>query len=127
MRASLAALALALFTNAAMAQAGDARRGERVFQYCYSCHSVVPGETGLQGPNLVGIVGRPVAAQQDFEYSPAMRAFAAREPVWTEELLDRFVAAPARIVPQTSMEFPGVDDAIERADLLAYLGAAGRR
>jgi cytochrome c len=125
-RASLAAFALALFTNVAMAQAGDARRGERVFQYCYSCHSVVPGETGLQGPSLVGIVGRPVAAQQDFEYSPAMRAFAAHEPVWTEELLDRFVAAPAGIVPQTSMEFRGVDDAIERADLLAYLGAAGR-
>lgn len=103
------------------AGAGDAGRGERVFQYCYACHSVEPGETNLQGPNLFGIVGRPVAAQDGFTYSPALRAFAEREPVWTEALLDRFVAAPETLVPKTSMHVRGVDERGEREDLIAYL------
>ncbi|MXQ10246.1 c-type cytochrome [Microvirga makkahensis] len=101
--------------------AGDAARGERVFQYCYSCHSIVPGETNLQGPNLAGIVGRPIAAQDGFDYSPAMRRFAARERVWSQELLDRFTAEPEAVVPKTSMQFHGIDDAAERADLIAYM------
>jgi cytochrome c len=107
------------------AESGDPARGEKVFQYCYSCHSVQPDETGLQGPNLHGIVGRRIAAQADFAYSPAMRAFAGREERWSEALLDRFLTAPSGLVPKTSMEFRGVDDETERADLLAYLRATG--
>lgn len=101
--------------------AGDPARGERIFQYCYSCHSVVPGETNLQGPNLAGIIGRPIAAQEGFDYSPAMRSFAARESAWSEALLDRFTAEPEAVVPKTSMQFHGIDDPAERADLIAYL------
>ncbi|WP_230533337.1 c-type cytochrome [Microvirga roseola] len=118
-------LAAALLLGAPLpAVAGDAARGERVFQYCYSCHSVQPGETNLQGPNLAGILGRPIAAQEGFDYSPAMQAFAAREEVWSQELLDRFIAAPEEVVPRTSMDWRGLDDASERADLIAYLRAA---
>lgn len=106
--------------------AGDAARGERVFQYCYACHSVDPGETNLQGPNLAGIVGRPIAAQDGYEYSPAMRAFAAREKVWSEELLDRYIAAPDAVVPRTTMEFHGLEEASERAGLIAYLRSIRR-
>lgn len=101
--------------------AGDPARGERVFQYCYSCHSVVRGETSLQGPNLAGIIGRPIAAQNDFDYSPAMRDLASREWVWSEALLDRFTAEPEAVAPKTSMQFHGIDDPAERADLIAYL------
>ena len=60
---------------------GDPARGEKVFQYCYSCHSVQPGETNLQGPNLLGIVGRRIASQEGFTYSPALRAF-AQQDLW---------------------------------------------
>lgn len=128
MRASLVAAVVVLSAAGdGVAQDRGARRGERAFQYCYSCHSVEPGETGLQGPNLAEIVGRPVAAQEGFDYSPAMRAFALREPVWTQDLLDRFLAAPAEVVPQTSMDVRGVEDAAERADLMAYLEAVSGR
>jgi cytochrome c len=106
--------------------AGDPARGERIFQYCYSCHSVVPGETNLQGPNLAGIIGRPIAAQEGFDYSPAMRSFAARESAWSEALLDRFTAEPEAVVPKTSMQFHGIDDPAERADLIAYLRSIPR-
>jgi cytochrome c len=105
---------------------GDPGRGERVFQYCYSCHSVEPGETNLQGPNLRGIIGRRIAAQEGFDYSPAMLAFAEREGRWSEALLDRYVEAPEKIVPKTTMSFPGIDEDDERADLLAYLRATSQ-
>ena len=108
-----------------MAQAGDARRRARVPVLLFG-HPAVPGETGLQGPNLAEIVERPVATQEDLGYSPAMRALAAHKPVWTEQLLDRFIAVPADIAPQTYMEFRAVDDAVDRADPLTYVSAAGR-
>jgi cytochrome c len=117
-----AAAFLAAFLAHGAHAAGDPARGERVFQYCYSCHSVDPNETAiLQGPSLAGIVGRRIAGQQGFEYSPALRAFAAEHGTWSEGLLDRYVAAPQEVVPKTTMAFRGVEEAQERADLIAYL------
>jgi len=101
--------------------------GEHAFQYCFSCHSVVPGEfEGLQAPNLAGIVGGPIASEAGFDYSPAMRAFAVRHGDWSFELLDRFIADTDGAVPGSTMEYPGVKDEAERAALLDYLAAASR-
>jgi cytochrome c len=111
----------------ALAGGGDPVRGEKVFQYCYSCHSVQPAETNLQGPNLHGIIGRQIAAQEGFPYSSAMRVFAEREGRWNETLLDRYLAAPYKLIPKTSMAFHGIDDAGERADLIAYLRSESGR
>jgi cytochrome c2 len=97
-----------------------------VFQYCYSCHSVDPNETALQGPSLVGIVGRRIAAQDGFEYSRAMRAFAQKHGAWREELLERYIAEPEKLVPKTTMAFRGVEEAAERADLMAFLKSRSR-
>jgi cytochrome c len=44
--------------------------------------------------------------------------------VWNEKTLDRFLAAPTKVVPGTAMGYAGVDDPRERADLIAYLKAA---
>jgi cytochrome c len=119
-----AALAIAALLVAPAAADGDARRGERVFQYCYSCHTVDAADTqALQGPSLVGIVGRRIAAHDGFDYSPAMRAFAAEHGVWNEDLLERYIVAPHKLVPRTTMSYRGVDDAQERADLMAFLKA----
>ncbi len=116
-----AALLLLITVIGARADGGDPVKGEKMFQYCYSCHSVQPDETNLQGPNLHGIVGRRIASQEGFTYSPALRAFAQREERWSEALLDRYLAAPYKLVPKTSMAFPGIEAQDERADLIAYL------
>jgi len=114
-----ATAAPALF--AASAGAGLPRDpGERAFQKCYSCHSLSAGEK-LEGPPLGGIVGARVAASPGVDYSPAMRRFAAQNPEWTAELLDRFVADPEAVVPGTTMAFAGVRDPAERAALIHYL------
>mgnify|MGYP000858240872 len=78
------------------------------FQYCISCHSVDPAETGLPAPNLDGLVGRRAGSRANFEYSPAMQAAgdAARGGglVWTRETLKAFLANPQAMVPGTAMQ-----------------------
>lgn len=113
-------------------RAGDPRRGRIAFQKCYACHALEPGKNDLSGPTLHRILGRRVAAQR-FDYSPALRALAGRRPRWDEALLDRYIADPEAVAPKTSMTFTGMQDARERADLIAYLrqahpasGARGR-
>jgi cytochrome c len=118
-RATVAALALVLAAPALAA--GDPARGERVFQICVACHAVEAGPEPLQGPPLKGIPGAPIAAWEGFEYSPALSTFARTERAWTEDLLDRYLAAPYRLVPKTTMSFPGLTDPEERADVIAYL------
>ena len=117
---------LALPALAASATAaGDARRGQVAYQKCYACHALEPGKNDLSGPTLHRIVGRRVAAER-FDYSPALRELATRRKRWTEAMLDRYIADPEAVAPKTSMNFHGIRDARERADLIAYL-RAGRR
>jgi cytochrome c len=102
-------------------------KGERAYQKCYSCHALEPGAAKLEGPNLHRIVGRRVAAERGFAYSPAMRKFVRRHPRWTPHLLNRYVADPEALVPGTSMNFPGIKDAAERRALIQYLERSARR
>lgn len=97
--------------------------GERAFQKCYACHSLEGPDPATQGPSLKGVVGRAVAAEQGFAYSPAMRAYAAKQPVWSPEALDAFIADPQTVVPDNDMGFFGVTDAEERRALVVYLAA----
>jgi cytochrome c len=102
------------------AQQRDA--GERAFQKCYSCHSVDRAEKDLSGPNLAGVIGRRAAALADFAYSPGMRKAGADGLVWTEAALDRYLADPLDMIPDTTMSFPGITSAAERRAVIDYLG-----
>jgi cytochrome c len=107
--------------------AGNTVRGERVFQRCYSCHSVDPEEKAkLQGPSLFKIIGRPAAAIPGFEYSDAMRRKGAAGLLWDAATLDRYIADPESVVAGTSMSVPPLRDEQERADLLVYLARSGQ-
>jgi cytochrome c len=104
---------------------GDAARGARVFQRCYACHSVDPHETAtMQGPSLYRVLGRRAATQEGFDYSDALRERAAQGLVWDEATLDAFVTDPPTFIPGTAMGFFGLDEAQDRADLIAYLRQA---
>jgi cytochrome c2 len=105
------------------AAAGDktVAAGERSYQKCYSCHSLEGPDPRLQGPSLKGIVGREVAAEEGFAYSPAMRAYAGEQARWTREALDAFIADPMTVVPRNEMGFFGIAGAEERRALVAYL------
>src|SRR4030095_16679464 len=102
-------------------------KGERVFLKCYSCHTLEPGQATLPGPSLVGILGARPATRPDFAYSEGMQRFAASNRRWTVALLDRYIADPAKLVPGTTMVFPGIRDAAERKELLDYLRRRGQK
>jgi len=95
---------------------------QRAFQVCISCHSVDPANNDTPGPNLAGVIGRPIASVRGYDYTPAMKAFAAKQGKWTAELIGRFVQDPLKMVPGTRMEAPpGVDNEALRELVLAYL------
>ena len=119
---------LALLAAAACAHAADpaAERatlaaGERAFQKCYSCHSLEGPDPTTQGPSLKGIVGRPVAGEEGFAYSRAMRAYRSVRPRWTRETLDAFIADPQGVVPDNEMGFFGIANDQERRALVEFL------
>ena len=56
-------------------------------------------------------------------YSAGMKKLGADGWVWTEENIDKWIADPKAMIPDSPMAlaFPGVPDAGERADIIAYL------
>jgi len=94
----------------------DAAAGGMAFIQCADCHSTT--NSAGTGPGLRGVVGRHAGAAADFHYSAAM---AKSTLTWDAKSLDAFLADPKAAVPGTSMDFPGIADASERADLVAYL------
>ena len=106
--------------------AADPVRGERVFQRCSACHSVVSGEDCLPGPSLRCLLGRRAGTLPGFEFSPAMiEAGSAHGLVWTRATLDAFLADPSRLVPGTAMWIPGLTASLDRQDVIAYLERTG--
>jgi len=98
--------------------------GERAYQKCYACHSLSGPDPSTQGPSLKGVVGRAVAAEPGFAYSPAMQAYAASQPRWEREALDAFVTDPQRVASGNEMGFFGIKDAAERRALIEFLAAS---
>ena len=97
----------------------DAGQGERLFHRCASCHAARAGAPDRNGPNLYGVVGKPMGrVSPGFSYSYALRTASGR---WTAARLDRWLAGPQAVVPGTSMPDPGLRDPLDRADVIAFL------
>ena len=108
-------------SNASEAPGAKQADGERLFRQCYACHAIEPGRNTPAGPTLHALVGRPIAAETGFNYSPALRRLAQQHGRWTPDLLDRFLANPAAVAPGTEMGYPGLDDPSQRRALIAWL------
>ena len=98
----------------------DAAAGETVFKKCAACHTVDKGGANKVGPNLYGIVGRPVASHEGFNYSAGMKEFGAGKN-WDYELLAQFIHKPKAVVKGTAMGFAGIPKPEDQANLIAYL------
>ena len=114
----LSPLAALLLLAAAPARAeGDPEAGKKIFGKCAACHAAEPGKNKI-GPTLHGIVGRPSANGDGFAYSDAMKA---ANKTWDEPTLLAYLTEPKVLVPGTKMVFPGLKEAKERDDVVAYL------
>jgi len=94
--------------------AGDPVRGKALYQACAACHSVDENDLG---PKHRGVFGRRAGSVADYSYSAALRASGL---TWDRLTLDRWLANPSQLVPGTKMYFK-IDDAQNRADVIAYL------
>lgn len=97
-----------LLAFAAPALAGDAAAGESEFKKCKSCHAIIDPagaeimKGGKTGPNLWGIVGKPVASNPDFKYGEGILAAQAAGAVWDEAALATYIADPGAWVKAAS-------------------------
>ena len=95
----------------------DAAAGEGEFRPCAACHSLAAGENKT-GPTLAGVVGRPSDSVEGYDYSGALEQVV---DVWSPEHLNFFLEDPQGYAPGTKMNFRGISDAQDRANLIAYL------
>ena len=116
----LAYLAVALLA-AAPAWAEDCNR--QVFEPCQACHALTTDAGQKPGPQLAGVIGRKVAGDPAFDYSPALRAARDKGDVWTKERLDTFLGDTETMYPGGWMGSPPIRDAKQRADLVCVLGS----
>ena len=99
-------IAIFLLVAGAAQADGDVAKGEQVFKKCMACHTV-NDKTNKVGPHLVGIVGRPVASVEGYNYSESMKAHAATSAVWDEAALQAYLENPKAIVAKSKMAFAG--------------------
>lgn len=117
------ALVLALTAIPATAEdIGDAERGATLFaRQCNACHQIGEGAVNRVGPQLNGLFGRKAGTLPDFNYSKSMARMGADGLTWTLETLDAYIENPKALVSGTRMNYRGMDDAVARAALMAYL------
>jgi cytochrome c len=117
-------LLMSLLLPAAAAAEED---GARAFTPCRACHSLDPAERVLPGPNLSGLIGRAVAGNADFDYSPVLRKARDEGLGWDEARLERFLTDPAAMFPGLWMATRGVDNASDRRALVRFLADPSSR
>jgi cytochrome c len=101
--------------------------GVRAFTPCRACHSLDPAERGLPGPNLSGLIGRPVAGDTEFDYSPVLRKARDERLRWDAKRLEAFLADPAAMFPGLWMSIRGIEDSTERQALVRFLSDPASR
>jgi cytochrome c2 len=118
--AGIANVTVAISASALAQGTGNASKGQMVFQQeCVACHW--PRMKSELGPSLDGVFGRKAGTALGFDYSQTMQEAASKGVVWNTVNLDKFLDNPKEVLPGTIMVHPGLRDAGQRADVIAYL------
>ena len=120
--AATMSVVLTFAATMALAQSGDATRGERLFnQQCKACHTVEKGGRNGIGPNLFGIFGQKAAAVDGFSFSEAMQKSGI---VWDDKTMSDYLKDPKARVPDGKMVYAGLKQQAQLDDMIAYLHKA---
>lgn len=101
----------------------DPAAGQTAAKKCQSCHNFEQGAGNKTGPELFGVVGRVEGSHEGFAYSPVLLEHAAAGDVWSYENLNHFLTSPKDYAPGTKMNFSGLKNDSERANVIAYLAS----
>ncbi|WP_455286851.1 c-type cytochrome [Cupriavidus necator] len=119
MKSFLIGATLCMAASLAHASPEDLARGKQVFQSkCAMCHTAAAGEPNGAGPNLSGVVNRPVGKHPGFGFSPAL---SSSKDAWSSPLLDKFLQGPEQAMPGTVMPFAGLKNEKDRKALIEFL------
>jgi cytochrome c len=110
--------AAAMVAASGVANAQDAAAGEQVFKQCRACHLVGPDARHLVGPLLNGLEGRKAGTIEGYQYSEANKKSGI---VWDEATFKDYIADPLKRMPGTKMQFVGIKNEKDAANLWAYL------
>ena len=120
--AATMSVVLTFAATAAVAQSGDAARGERLFnQQCKACHTVEKGGRNGIGPNLFGMFGQKAGAVEGFSFSEAMQKSGI---VWDDKTMAEYLKDPKGRVPDGKMVYAGLKQQAQLDDMIAYLKKA---
>ena len=97
---------------------GDVTHGEKVFKKCSACHSIEAGGGNKIGPALYNVVGRKIAALEDYKYSKALVEY---QKNWSFEELNGFLIKPQKWIKGTKMAYAGLRKEKDRASVILYL------
>ena len=102
---------------------GSAEAGEAVFAKCTACHTIAQGGANGIGPNLWGVMGKPVGQHvAGFAYSSALADHGGE---WNYENMSDWLASPRAFASGTKMSFAGLSSPEDRANVMLYLLANG--
>ena len=99
----------------------DPGAGQETAKLCGICHTWNKGAGTRVGPNLYGVVGRDIARDPGFSYSPALQQKGGR---WSFNEIYEWIGDPGEWVPGNNMAkmgFAGLKDPQQRANVIAFL------
>ena len=92
--------------------------GEKIFKKCASCHNYKKNSKSKIGPNLWDIINNSKGNSAGFAYSNDLAKFGG---IWTYEELGQFLYKPKNFIKGTKMNFAGLKNVKDRADLILWL------
>lgn len=115
---STSLIASLIFVLGSQAWAQDVSAGRDVYLgQCIGCHKF---KCNSNGPRLEGLIGREVGTAVGYDSYTLGLIDAKFE--WSVELLEKFLAAPNQMFPESTMAWAGKVEAPEdRINLIAYL------
>jgi cytochrome c len=133
-----ASLMSPVLATAGLAADGDATAGEKHFNQCKTCHSIVADDGaeimkgGKVGPNLWGVAGRSAGTEDGFRYSDAMVAAGEAGLAWNQDDFTTYIQDPTKFLraytqddkARGKMTFK-LRKAEQAPDLWAYLVSVG--
>ena len=108
---------------ATLMASADPAKGANVFKKCASCHNAAQGGANGIGPNLYGVLGKPVGKHAaGFAYSADL---AGKGGTWDFATMSEWLHRPKAFAPGTKMTFAGLDNPQDRANVIAWLNTQG--